>query len=119
MPVKTCPECGKQWGPRKKECDKCGHSFVTKKVVTNAVIPEPGTWVLDKTKGMPDICPPENLPPGMLDLETIKDSVMYEGLGYCIFEYIPSERIQDRVLKKRWIEAREAMSKVWEYIYDV
>lgn len=119
MPLKTCPECGAQHGPRKKECD-CGHTFGVKSSPTShPLIPEPGGWVLDTGKDMPKIEPPKPLPRGQLDTEVVRENVSYGGLGYCIYSFIPSDRIKDRRLRKLWKDARAAMQKVQEFLYDV
>jgi len=115
MPLKTCPECGAEHGPRKKECD-CGYAFVTKS--NHPLIPEPGGWVLDTGHGMPKIEPPEPLPKGQLDTETVRDIASYEGLGFTIYSFIPINRIADQQLRKLWGKAREAMQQIVEYIYD-
>jgi hypothetical protein len=116
VPLKTCPECGTEHGPRKKECD-CGYAFVTKS--NHPLVPEPGGWVLDTERGMPKIGPPEPLPKGQLDTEAVRDHVAYEGLGFCIYSLIPASRIKDRRLRKLWSDARAAMQKVQEHIYNV
>lgn len=127
MPNKTCPQCNIPHGARKLVCD-CGYDFGCKRTGKAAVVtgqishplyPEPGGWVLDKTKGMPDILPPEPLPPGLIDAAIVKEHVMYEGLGYAIYSFIPVERISDLQLRKLWQEARAAMQRVVEYLEDV
>jgi hypothetical protein len=118
VPLKTCPECGEQHGPRKKECE-CGYAFITKgSSASHPLVPEPGGWVLDTYKGLPEIEPPEPLPKGQLDVETVRDTVAYEGLGFCIYSLIPASRIKDRRLRKLWSDARAAMQKVQECIYE-
>lgn len=127
MPNKICPQCNATHGARKLVCD-CGHDFGCKRSGRAAVktgqaqhplYPEPGGWVLDKTRGMPDIDPPEPLPHGPVDAATVKDYVAYEGLGYAIYSYIPAERISDPELRKLWREARATMQRVMEYLEDV
>jgi len=127
MPSKSCPQCNVTHGARKLKCD-CGHDFGCKRVGKEAVksgdaphplYPEPGTWVLDKTKGMPDIDPPEDLPRGPVSVEALKQIVLYEGLGYAIYSYIPAERISDPHLRKLWRKARAAMQEVIEYLEKV
>ncbi len=120
MPHKTCPQCDAQHGVRKLTCD-CGHVFRKAKTTqtTPALYPEPGTWVLDRTKGMPEIVPPGPLPRGPISASAVKDHVCYEGLGYCIYGYIPAERISNPKLRKLWQVARAAMQKVAEYLGTV
>ena len=127
MPQKVCPKCGLKFGVRKLECD-CGHDFnssrtrkTTVKVgrAPHPLYPEPGAWVLDKMKGMPVICPPEDLPRGPVDTLTIKDIVEYEGLGYAVYSFIPAKRISDPQLRKLWREARAAMQEIVEYLEEV
>lgn len=127
MPNKTCPQCNATHGVRKLVCD-CGHDFGCKRTGKAAVVtgqaphplyPEPGGWVLDKIKGMPDIDPPEPLPLGLVDAATVKDYVAYEGLGFTIYSFIPADRIPDPELRRLWREARAAMQKVVEYLEDV
>lgn len=124
MPRKTCPECHATFGVRKLVCD-CGYDFGCKRTGKEAVksgdaphplYPEPGTWVLDKMKGMPDTNPPDELPSGPIDVEIVREIVAYEGLGFTIYSFIPAERISDPQLRKLWHEARAAMQKVIEHL---
>jgi hypothetical protein len=119
--MKTCKACGVQCGPRKKVCD-CGQSFDSKtktKPKKPPLVPEPGQWIADITKGMPKICPPEPLPKrGKLDIEAMRDYISYEGLGFCVYEYIPHTRIEDAELRKLWSAARKSLQKIVERIYD-
>ncbi len=127
MPQKICPKCGSKFGVRKLVCD-CGHDFGCKRSGCAAVkagqanhplYPEPGAWVLDKTKGMPDIDPPEPLSQGPIDATTVRDIVSYEGLGYTIYSFISVECISDTQLRKLWREARAAMQRIVEYLEEV
>ncbi len=127
MPNKTCPQCNAAHGARKLVCD-CGHDFGCQRTGKEAVksgdaphplYPEPGGWVLDKMKGMPDINPPEPLPSGPVNAATVKDHVAYDGLGYTIYTFIPAERISDPELRRLWREARTAMQKVTDYLEEV
>jgi len=120
MPHKICPQCETKHGVRKLVCD-CGHEFGKPKVEQDSspLYPEPGTWVLDTTKGMPKILPPDPLPRGQISAAEVKDHVCYEGLGYCIYGYIPSKRIEDTNLAKLWEQARVAMQQVANYLDGV
>jgi len=68
---------------------------------------------------MPRIDPPEDLPRGEIDVKIVKDHVAYEGLGFTIYSFIPTERISDPKLRKLWQEARAAMQKVVDYLEDI
>jgi len=104
---KQCPTCQKEWGTRKKVCD-CGHEFIG-----HPLAPEPGAWVIDDMKGMPKMSPPPELPEGKVSTEELRDwHVAYEGLGFCIYHYIPAEKIEDPKLQTLWKKARQAMQDV-------
>lgn len=122
MAIKACPKCGKEYGVRKLVCD-CGHDFACKRgsktVDSHPLYPEPGGWVVDGTKGMPKIEPPELLSCGQIDTATIKEIIAYEGLGYTLHSYIPADRIVDSELRKLWCEARRAMLRVIDYLEGV
>jgi hypothetical protein len=126
MPSKKCPDCGKVYGVRQLTCE-CGHDFGCKRSgkvmkccqAPHPLYPEPGAWVADTVKGMPDISSPEPLPQGPLDAATVKEVVSYEGLGYTVYTYIPPERIADSQLRKLWQEARTAMQRVVGYLETV
>ena len=116
MPRKTCPQCNASHGVRKLVCD-CGHDFGCKRVeVENPLFPEPGTWIVDKVKGMTFDMAPEPLSSESLDASAVKDLVGYEGLGFSIFTYIPAGRISDLQLRTLWQDARAAMQKVVVYL---
>jgi hypothetical protein len=109
MPKKSCPECNAEWGTRKKVCD-CGHDFAAAR---HPLYPEPGAWVIDDTKGMPKIQPPQGLPDGLIETEELRDQIVaYEGLGFCIHGYVPVDRIKDRKLRTLWKKAKDAMIAV-------
>lgn len=112
MPSKTCPKCKKKHGSRKKVCE-CGHKFSGGK---HPLSPEPGGWVIDKTKGLPLINPPEPLPKGKLTNRDVQDYVAYEGLGFSVYSLIPSSKIKDRKLAQLWKKARGEMQKIVEYL---
>ncbi len=125
MPNKVCPQCDAIYGARKLVCD-CGHDFGCKRAGKEAVksgdaphplYPEPGAWIFDKMKGMPDVDPPEPLPcDGLIDTVAVQEYVAYEGLGFAIYSLIPVERIFDSHLRTLWREARIAMQKVVEHL---
>jgi hypothetical protein len=77
-----------------------------------ALYPEPGLWVAEDLKGLPPIMPPGPLPNRPLTTEEVCDYVCYEGLGYCIREYIGQGRLQDRALAALWAKAKAAMDAV-------
>jgi len=108
--MKTCPKCKKKHGTRKKVCD-CGHSFASKGKGV-----EPGGWVNDPTKGMPKLSDPGPLPSGKVSNAEMQDQIAYEGLGYCLWDYIPAERIASAKLRALWRKARKAMQDIVEHL---
>jgi len=113
MPKKVCPKCNAKHGTRKLKCD-CGHDFSTK---NHPLYPEPGGWVLDGDKKMPPIRQPEPLPKGTIEAKVLRDEyIAYEGLGYCLWEYIPANRIKDPKLRALWVKARKAMLDIVTYL---
>lgn len=74
--------------------------------------PEPGRWVLDTAHGMPEIVPPGPLPSRKLSKQELQEYVSYEGLGFCIFEFIPTKSVADAHLAKLWRKARAAMADI-------
>ena len=145
MPYKKCPKCSTKYGPRKKTCDAsdeagtvCGHIFIkdkptksttkTNKRIKSKVkvkvkpiekeVASVGTGVWDQPKGMPRPFCPEDLPRGKLTNSEVYDYITYESLGYCIWEYISSRKIEDKELRKLWLKANKAMSEVWNYLDD-
>lgn len=88
-----------------------------KKRSKHLLYPEPGAHVLQSYEGLPKLSPPDPLPPGKISSHEIRDDyIAYEGLGYCVYSLIPSERIEDEKLKALWVQAREAMQDVVEYL---
>ena len=82
--------------------------------------PEPGLWVADDLKGLPVIEPPEPLPIGKLSSVDIRDEhIAYDGLGFCVYSYIPPEKIADVQLRKLWQRARRSMRDIVEYLETV
>jgi len=129
--MKRCPDCGTSHGARKLVCE-CGHDFGCKRngkavikvamkagQVPHPLYPEPGAWVADTAKRMPEISPPEPLPKGPIDASIVKEVVSYEGLGYAIYSFIPPARIFDPQLRALWQEARAAMQRVVGYLETV
>lgn len=112
MPLKQCPKCSKECGPRTKICPSCNYDFniqsssSTKTTVkkskqdsslTKNVIGQ-GTWIYDTTKGLPVVEIPEPLTEKKLSVEQVREYISYEGLGYCIFTYIDAKKISDKPL---------------------
>jgi len=117
MPHKICPECDASHGVRRLQCD-CGYEFrkSKKKSANTSAVPEPGNWVFDTDKGMPKIHPPATLDGSMLSVDEVSEHVAYEGLGYCIYAYIPPGKIQDKKLADLWRKAQAEMRKVQSYL---
>jgi len=87
-----------------------------RRVKPHPLYPEPGANVLDDWSGMPKIKPPESLPKGKLTASQVQDYVTYEGLGFCVYSYIPSGKIADGELKELWETAREALFSLVSYM---
>lgn len=121
MPVKICPKCQMKHGPRRLICE-CGHDFQVRRKnkksdkAPHALYPEPGAWLADKMKGMPPVFPPDPLPSGAVTIVFIKEQVSYEGLGYCVYDLIPADRITDPQLRKMWEKTRAAMQEIVGYL---
>ena len=81
--------------------------------------PEPGAWVLQDYAGMPTLDPPAELSEDEVAVREIKDFIEYEGLGFCIYCLIPSERVADNSLRVLWKHAREAMQNIVEYLEEI
>ena len=78
-----------------------------------ATYPEPGAWVINTPRGLPAVGPPEALPQhAKLTAEEVRHHVAYDGLGFCIFEYIDPARIEDKRLALLWDKARVIMQQV-------
>ena len=119
MPMKSCPQCGAEHGARKLVCD-CGHDFQCKRAVKrHPLYPEPGAWVLDQVRGLPELPPPDPLPLGPVSASQVKEHVAHEGLGFCVYSYIPADRISDAGLRKLWTKARAAVQEIVEYLETV
>jgi hypothetical protein len=134
MPFKVCPKCNTKHGVRRLTCT-CGYDFGGKRIVsideTIAVEPskrreahkfpwpEPGTWIWDRPKGLPAICPPSDLPQGPLSAGIVKAQVGYEGLGFCIYNLIQADRVADSYLRVLWAQARITMQEIVSYLEQV
>jgi len=133
MPFKVCPKCYAKHGPRRRTCT-CGHDFGCKcsgKHVAKPVAgrrkkgahefpwPEPGTWIWDRPKGLPPVCPPSDLPQGPLSAGVVKARVSYEGLGFCIYSFIKADRIADLYLRELWGKVRATMQEIVSYLDQV
>lgn len=83
--------------------------------------PEPGSWILDQRQGLPPIQPSPPLPKDrLLSAGEVRDDyVAYEGLGYCIYVYIPAEKIGDSKLRVLWRNAQRAMRQITKYLETV
>lgn len=78
-----------------------------------------GAWIHNTPKDMPRIEIPDDLPRNKkLSNTEISHYICYEGLGFCIFSYIPVKKIEDPRLKDLWVRARDAMQKVLEYLHE-
>ena len=133
MPLKVCKSCGEKAGVRTKICPKCQTSFVknipeekptkqNKKKKDKSAIPpreiiSMGAWILDKYKGMPEIEIPPPLPKGKLTVEEIRNYISFEGLGFCVQQYIDAGKIADVELAKLWVKTREKLKEIVEYVY--
>jgi len=128
MPRKVCPKCQLTHGVRRLVCE-CGYDFGVKRktsasnvpgpVVYEFPYPEPGTWIFMRPKGLPPLTPPDDLPPGPLPANIIKQQVSFEGLGFCIYNFIHVDRIADSHLSELWMKARTAMHEVARYLDQI
>jgi len=126
MPYKTCSQCGENNGVRAHKC-KCGHSFPIKggsnegasprNASSHPLYPSPGTWILERTKGLSCPEPPDELPKKRKFTNgECRDHISYEGIGYCIWDYIDSRRIEDPRLAELWQSARDALREIVVYL---
>ncbi len=79
---------------------------------------EPGNWILDLPGGMPPMLPPDPLPWGLVETETIEKQVNHEGLGFCVLTLISPERVEDLKLKVLWKKARTALQAIQRYLVE-
>ena len=82
------------------------------------VTPEPGAWLLNLPGGMPDVCPPDPLPAGQISADTVREQVLYEGLGFCVLVYIPDCRIEDLKLRALWGAARTRLRAIQRWLEE-
>ena len=117
MAKKKCPECETLHGSRKLVCE-CGHAFPSRSGAGHPLVPEPGAWVLDQPRGMPQILPPAALPTGV-DMTTreVQEQVAYHGLGFCVYSFILPARVKDRRLRRLWRETQDAMIRTQTYLF--
>lgn len=90
-----------------------------KKHKTSPLYPEPGSSVLQSYEGLPKQSPPQPLSDEPLTANEVKDHISYDGLGFCIYSFIPPEKIVDKRLKELWSNANEAMRSIVEYLETV
>ena len=81
--------------------------------------PEPGKWVTQLPKGMAASEPPEVLPDTKLSALEIRELVAHEGLGFCIYEYISSQRISDKELALMWRKTRQSLQEIVDYLANL
>lgn len=68
---------------------------------------------------MPLVEQPEPLPANQkLNIDDISNYCAYEGLPFCVFEYIGSDRIEDKELALLWEDAKNRLSEVASYIIE-
>lgn len=127
MPLKICPKCEQGCGPRSKKCPDCSYEFGAKLATPKSTrlkrhsrqLIGIGAWINDMPKGMPLIERPEPLPANKkLTIDEISNYCAYEGLPFCVFEYIGSERIEDEKLAILWEDAKNRLSEVANYIIE-
>ena len=127
MPNKTCKNCQHKSHVRVRICPSCQQEFVKKisktkkeksnrqkKIAKIAV----GSWIDDTPKDMPKVSMPSGLEnePQFLNNDTVKEYISYEGLGFCLMDYIPSNRLEDKDLKVLWEEARLKMVEIIKHL---
>ena len=119
MPIKQCPNCDAEHGVRKLKCD-CGFEFTKKTLDKARTYIGIGTWINDTPKGMPTIDMPEPLAslPVKLNVADISRIIAYEGLGFCVFEYIQPDRIKDPELAKLWVATKKKLTEIVTYVCE-
>ena len=78
--------------------------------------PEPGAWVCDAFRGLPELEAPGHEVGENLTAHLVADEVEYHGLGFCVLGYIAPDKITDPILQRRWEEARKALQSVKLYL---
>ena len=126
MPLKICPKCNTSCGPRTLTCKGCGHDFKAK-----VSSPKPkktkrrfrqlcgiGAWINDPPKDMPQVTEPEPLSelPAKLDIPDISHLIAYEGLGFCVIDYISPDKIADPELAAMWADAKNRLTEIIDYV---
>ncbi len=82
--------------------------------------PEPGKWVNDHEHGLPDTSESITIPKEQqLTAEEVRDTIAYEGLGYCIYGIIRPNCISDSQLRKLWLQARASLYNVITYLETI
>ncbi len=124
---KQCPQCESFCGVRTTVCKECKYEFSSKQErqggtkqtnhpLGQKYVPVPGLWVFDIPRGMNPVHAPEPMPSGPMTNQQIYDHVAYNGLGDCIYEFIPRRKIADPVLRKKWEKAKKAMMEAYDYL---
>lgn len=128
MPMKTCPGCDVQCGPRTLKCKECGHDFSSS---TRTSTPTPkrtkrrfrqlcgiGAWINDPPKNMPQVEEPSPLSSqdATLDITTISNYIAYEGIGFCVIDYIDPKKIADPKLRAMWDDAKNRLTEIIDYV---
>jgi hypothetical protein len=125
MPVKICENCKLENHVRRLACTGCGVNFPIKekkikkeKLSTSAPSTVGmGKWISDKVPGMPETTLPEPND-NELDNEELKEEIEYNGLGFCIYDFIQKNQIKDEELRKLWVIAKDAMKDIVIYLWD-
>jgi len=78
------------------------------------LVPEPGTWENKIPAGMPDLpkAKPVKATAPKLTGREVYDKVQEDGLGHCIYDLIPADKISDKRLRILWKKARLSLRAV-------
>ena len=118
--MKICDKCKKKVGPRSKKCKHCGYDFAIAKEKEERSDIAQGSWVRDIPKGMAQPIVPDELPKNTkLTKRQLQDLISYEGLGFCIHEFVPSALIGDKRVATAWEKARKAMISVVDLVFSL
>lgn len=112
-PQKTCPKCSSKVHVRRREC-ACGYSFKpgAPKVEVSEEIKQ-GAWVKTlKNPGLPEPIPKDR----KFTNEELRDVIAEEGIGYCVFDYIPADKIEDQEVAKVWQETYDLFTRIVELL---